>query len=458
MTGNKTLNEVEYLAACGLQGEGGGASIKFGDSANIDGNNRLRVAGPVNLFLNKNIHTDNETIWEEPMVGAIIEHGTVTGGPFQVGETITGGTSGTTAVLTIVTASTVSYDVNHNDFEDGETITGGTSGATATVTTHNTGSDISHARDIASSVIQVGKVAGDSAIRQTHRYVSYVPGKNQHITITFLFGEAVVGITRRVGSFNGENGLFLEQADSAIRVVRRTKTSGSSVDHPVEQADWNLDKLDGTGESGITLDLSKAQFLIIDYVWQGVGRVRWGFELGGVIIYFHQEAFTNVSTVPFVSTPSLPIKLEILNTAGTDAVHTVKEICTSVVSEGGENLPGLGFAVSNEIAARTINTTPVPILAIRLKANFGDGPNRKTVEFVKGSFFLVGNGQAHWELHHVHGPTALGAAELVPNRQDQHRFLSQNVDSTNSQVFVLYGQSFAGDLAAYGVLGWIEYE
>ena len=140
-------------------------SASLADSPNMDGNGRLRVANPVNMFLNKNLHTDNETVWEEPMVGAIIEHGAVTGGPFQVAETITGGTSGKTAVLTIVTASTVSYNTNHNDFVDGETITGGTSGATAAVTTHNTGSDIFHDRDIASSVIQVGKVSGDSAVR-----------------------------------------------------------------------------------------------------------------------------------------------------------------------------------------------------------------------------------------------------------------------------------------------------
>ena len=475
----------------------------FADSANMDGNSRLRVANPVNVFLNKNIHTDNETIWEEPMEGAIIEHGTVTGGPFQAAETITGGTSGATAVLTIVTASTVSYNINHNEFVDGETITGGTSGATAAVTTHNTGSDVYHDRDTASSTIQVGKVSGDNAVRQTHRYITYVPGKNQHITITFLFGEAVVGITRRVGSFNGDNGLFLEQTGTDVCVVRRTYTSGSAVNNRVEQADWNLDRLDGTGISGVTLDLSKVQFLVIDYVWQGAGRLRWGFEFEGKIVYFHEESFTNTLTVPFISTPSLPVKFEVLNTAGTASAHTMQEFCTSVVSEGGENLPGIGFVVSNDIVARTTGTTATPMLAIRLKNSYGGGANRVTAELSKVSFFVTGTGNAHWELRHLNAPSAItetwsdvspasgvefsadisaitgnpthsidegyaaggggsqkgtAASEVSPDKQDQHRFLSQNFDSTNSQTFVLYGQAFTGTMSAYGLIGWIEYE
>ena len=259
----------------------GRVEASFADSANMDGNGRLRVANPVNVFLNKNIHTDNETLWEEPMVGAIIEHGSVTSGPFQVGETITGGASGATAVLTIVTASTVSYDINHNDFEDGETITGGTSGATATVTTHNTGSDIFHNRNLASSVIQIGEVIGDKASRQTHRYTPYVPGKNHHITETFV-------------TTNG---------GGDVAVVRRTSTSGDVVNNAIPQSEWgavsasnpngNGDKLDGSGKSGITLDMSKDVYFVIDFVWQGAGRVRWGLELFGEVLYFHEENFTN---------------------------------------------------------------------------------------------------------------------------------------------------------------------
>ena len=479
-------------------------SIKFGDSANMDGNSRLRIAQPVNLFLNKNIHTFNDTLWEEVITGAIIVHGTVTGGPFQVGEIFTGGTSGHTGTITTVNVGLIIYDVNHNHFTDGETITGGTSGATATVTTHDTGSNVSHDRDIASTIIQTGPTAGDSAVRQSHRYIPYVPGKNQHITITFLFGDAVDGLTRRAGYYNGDNGLYLEQKSNAVRVVRRTKTSGVVVDeaNAVEQADWNIDKLDGTGASGITLDLSKTQFFVIDFVWQGVGRLRWGFELGGRIVYFHQETFTNDSTVPFMSTPTLPIKFEALNIGGTGETHTVKEICTSVVSEGGERLSGLGFAVSNDITPRALTTVEIPILAIRLKSTYGGSDNRKTVEITGGEFFPVGNGNCHWELKHVHAPSAItatwqsvsdesaveystdisaltgnpahaikegyaagggGGKGLAPvpvgvDKEDQHRFLSQNFDSTNSQMFVLFARTLASSLDGYGTIPWIEYE
>jgi len=65
-----------------------------------------------------------------------ITHGTVTGGPFQAGETITGGTSGATAVVDVVGSGYLDVSsVASGPFQDGETITGGTSSASAAITT-----------------------------------------------------------------------------------------------------------------------------------------------------------------------------------------------------------------------------------------------------------------------------------------------------------------------------------
>jgi hypothetical protein len=52
----------------------------------------------------------------------------------------------------------------------------------------------------------------------------------------------------------------LQQNGTTISFVLRTATSGSPSDaRTVNQADWNGDKLDGTGDSGYTLDITKAQ-------------------------------------------------------------------------------------------------------------------------------------------------------------------------------------------------------
>jgi len=54
-------------------------------------------------------------------------------GTFQVGETVTGGTSGTAGVLIEVGANTLGVYVQVGTFQVNETVTGDTSGATATI-------------------------------------------------------------------------------------------------------------------------------------------------------------------------------------------------------------------------------------------------------------------------------------------------------------------------------------
>ena len=476
--------------------------VDYGDGPAVDAFQRLRVGNPAAVFENKNIHDRSRSQWEEPIVGAIIVHGTVTGGPFQVGETITGGTSGTIGTVTVVGVGSLTYDVNHNDFEDGETITGGTSGATAAVTTHDTGSDVFHVRDTASVNLQIGDTAGDKATRQTHRYFSYVPGKSHEIWMTFNW-----------------------QTSGDISFVLRSKTSGTAVDTEVAQDDWSLDRMDGSGASRIKLDFTKEMFLVIDMQWQGTGRVRMGFFHNGQIVYAHEFMFSNTLDDVYMSTPSLPVKHEIENIDGTtierrsgyfngdnglflkqsstDASRAMKEVCTAIVSIGGQNPVGLGFSVSNEVVGRTLNdTTEVPLLAIRLKnVHPKGGPNRVTVALSSSSFFPVGN-SSHFHVEHLHDPTGItatwsdvgpgsaceysvditaatgnpshkvvegyigtgqagkGANENIQpaDKLDQHRFLSQNFDSTNSEVFVVRGIALTGAADGYSHLSWIEFD
>ncbi|MHA1839303.1 MAG: hypothetical protein ACTSYO_05005, partial [Candidatus Ranarchaeia archaeon] len=340
----------------------------------IDSYGRKRVSNPVTLFANKNIHNRNENLWEEPIVGAIIEHGAVTSGPFVVAETITGSLSGAIGKITAVDSGALTYTVNHDDFEVGETITGGTSGATATISTVGTGSTILHDRDNGAVILQVGQNNGDSAVRMSHVYTSYVPGTAHAIYETFLLGAAVENVERTVGYGNFENGLFLNQTSLGIRFIRRTKTSGSVVDNLAEQADWNIDKFDGSGPSKQTLDPTKSLFLFIDFAWQGAGPVRMGLFVDGIPFTAHEFRFFGDTDTVFMSTPSLPVFYEIKNTGDTVSTNVLKEFCTAVVSEGGEELTGVGFSVSVETTPRSI-TTKVPILAVRLKSSFGGGPN-----------------------------------------------------------------------------------
>jgi len=151
--------------------------------------------------------------------------------------------------------------------------------------------------------------------------------------------------------------------------------SGSVIDTVVLRSDWNGDKLDGTGASGLTLDITKAQIFWMDIEWLGVGSVRTGFIINGKYIVCHSFHHANIIASTYITTASLPIRYEITNKAATGVSRTLKQICSSVVSEGGYELRGLQQAIGlpvddpkNLVTAGTF----YPLISLRLKSGFLD--------------------------------------------------------------------------------------
>ena len=101
----------------------------------------------------------------------------------------------------------------------------------------------------ASSTIAVSNLTAGKRVRQTRQRFNYQPGKSQLVMFT---GNAVsmdTGITKEVGYFDDNNGLFFRITATDAAVVVRTNTSGSPVDTVVPRSSWNGDKLDGNGPS-----------------------------------------------------------------------------------------------------------------------------------------------------------------------------------------------------------------
>ena len=191
----------------------------------------------------------------------------------------------------------------------------------------------------ASVTLAVDDNAAGKRVRQTRRHFNYQSGKSQLILMTGVFGTGTDGITRRMGYFNDKNGLFYEQTTLGMAVVVRTYTSGSAVDASYRQSIWNLDKMDGTGKSGVNLDFTKTQIVFFDMEWLGVGRIRFGWVVDGKIYYCHEVNNANNLTLVYMSTPNLPLRYEIDND-GTGAASSMVQICSTVISEGGEQDTG----------------------------------------------------------------------------------------------------------------------
>ena len=75
---------------------------------------------------------------------------------------------------------------------------------------------------------------------------------------------------------------------------------------------WNLDRMDGTGKSGYTIDATKMQMFYMDYSWYGAGFIRWGFRaLDGNVIYAHKIPNNNQNTEAYMRSGNLPARYEV---------------------------------------------------------------------------------------------------------------------------------------------------
>lgn len=256
--------------------------------------------------------------------------------------------------------------------------------------------------------VSVTAASGSSVTRETIKVFSYQPGKSLLIMNTFVMASPKTGLTQRVGYYGANNGFYLEQAGSAVSFVERSVVTGSIVNTPVLQQDWNGDKLDGTGASGYTLDLTKAQIYWMDVEWLGVGSVRMGFIINGQFIICHTFNHANIIASTYITTASLPLRCEIFNTSATSGASTLKQICSTVISEGGYELRGVQQAIATPILTPVTFAaagTYYPIIGLRLKSTRLDGIVIATAISILG----IGNGKNYqWRV--VNGAIITGGS------------------------------------------------
>jgi hypothetical protein len=234
--------------------------------------------------------------------------------------------------------------------------------------TTGTGSTTFNTNQASVSMSVTGGGVG-SVVRQTFRSFSYQPGKGLLVLATFLMNNGTsANLNQKVGYFSTQNGVFFQRTAGVNSFVLRSYTSGAVDDtRTVAQSAWNGDKLDGTGASGLTLDLTHPQILWMDFEWLGVGSVRCGFIINGQYIVCHTFNTANVyGATVYMTTAILPIRYEITSTSAVAA--TLTQICSSVISEGGYEATSVEHSASmtNRTASSYLTTSYKPLISIRL--------------------------------------------------------------------------------------------
>lgn len=225
----------------------------------------------------------------------------------------------------------------------------------------------------------VGVTSGAKVTRETKRIFPYQPGKSLLVLNTFAFNTPKENLRQRVGYFGltggatfgtPYNGIYLEQNGLTLSINLASGSLNQTT--TVNQSSWNGDKFDGSGSSGRTLDVSKGNIFWTDIEWLGVGDVRTGFFVDGKPVVAHTFHNDNVHPTTYMTTASLPIRYELENIATTASNSTMKQICSSVQSEGGYE----GFARRYNVtkngsnpATLTTQDTQYPMIALRLNSN-----------------------------------------------------------------------------------------
>lgn len=258
----------------------------------------------------------------------------------------------------------------------------------------------------------VTTAATNYALRQTKCPMMYQPGKSRLIYMT-----GVPMITTPVSTANSYIGLFNVDTSNppAITEGMYFRCSGTALYFEdvtqngtvsAVQSSWNIDTFDGTGPSGKTLTIANASLtmlIVFDQQWLGVGRIRCGFVLSGVLYYAHEFLHAGVQ-VQYTATPRLRLSYYITGTVA----NSMRQMCSSHLMEGGYTTTGRHISISTPIATGVpLGTIGVKyiLLAVKLQSTYTNGTIIPTN--ISSAYIAAANkmGQYELQLHSTNGNT-----------------------------------------------------
>jgi hypothetical protein len=243
---------------------------------------------------------------------------------------------------------------------------------------------ILHSPNESAVEMHVGTRSGDWVIRESKNVFPYQPGKSLLCMESFTFNAPKDGLRQRIGYFGHQNGIYFENDGVNNYFVLRSYSGGVSgatgpvgtiVEARIPQSEWNVDTFDGSGDSLITIDVTKANIMFVDIEWLGVGDVRVGFVVNGSMRVAHIFSNVNNNASTYMTTACLPTRHEIENTGTTTSPSMTRQICNTVISEGGYELKGVSYSVSRGVPSyQTLGTagTFSPTISLRLNSSYLD--------------------------------------------------------------------------------------
>lgn len=347
------------------------------------------------------------------------------------------------------------------------------------------GSTVIYVQNESSMHLSIGTTAGCYVYEESKRTFGYQPGKSFLSLSSFVMNTPKTNLRQRVGLYSTTNGIYLENDGSQSYIVRRSSVTGSVVEERIAQSNWNYDTFLGTGPSKVNLNVDKANILWLDVEWLGVGDVRVGFVNDGKFALAHTFRHANDQPTSYMTTVTLPLRVEVEATGTVVGISTFTQICNTVISEGGYN--PISERYSAGINASTVTLTNPGaaykyITSIRLAPGYTDSvvkiagisgatsDNTKTAHIKVLKNATISGGSWVNETTRVQynnsatfsGGTVVGDAFLAGggsinfgNSDTFELYLGRDINAT-SDTFTLVGQGLQNNVDFGGNIQWFE--
>jgi len=222
------------------------------------------------------------------------------------------------------------------------------------------------------AIVGTGTGATAFAQLQSAGFLRYWPGHETDLFFTAEFPNgSAASATQLIGLFDERDGAAVGYSGTDFGILLRTDT----VDSFVPQVSFNLDRLDGSGPSGFTINTQRLNLFRIAYGWLGASPVTYSvMDQNGQWITFHKIIRSNLFAQPTFGNPMLPVTMQVIKTAGTDDLRIA-----SGSWDGGVLSEPLSPAVrffSVNSALISIPATETHLLTLRNKTVFQGRPNR----------------------------------------------------------------------------------
>jgi len=228
------------------------------------------------------------------------------------------------------------------------------------------------------AVLQTGTNPAGSAAIASKQAARYLGGTGIYASWTAVFDTPQANSTQFVGIGDATNGFQIGYNGTQFAIRHRN----AGVDTFIPQADWNIDPLDGTGPSGITLAPQNGNVFRVQYLWHGFGPILF-YVLADAVSFqlVHEILWANSNLVPSLSNPTIPLRASVVN-AGNATNLTLKTASMGIYNEGydGKGDWPLIASIGSFGNSKTGISAETSVLTIRNKAtNVLGGTNTNMV-------------------------------------------------------------------------------